>query len=57
MVIKVIAKSFKCKFIRKLISCQKSLSNRDETRQQQKKNTQVKPYTRNMSEWNDIAMP
>lgn len=42
MVIKLIVKSFKCKFIRKLIKYQKNLSNRDETRAEQEKNTQVK---------------
>lgn len=57
MVIKVIVKSFKCKFIKKLIKYQNNLSNRDETRPEQEKNTQVKRYTRKMSEWNDIAMP
>lgn len=57
MVIKLIVKSFKCKFIRKLIKYQKNLSNRDETRAEQEKNTQVKWYTRKMSEWNDIEMP
>lgn len=37
MVIKVIVKSFKCKFIKKLIKYQKNLRNSDETRPEQEK--------------------
>lgn len=50
LVIKIIIKSFKCKFIKNFISSQKNWRNRDGIQQEHDNNTQVKWYARKMSD-------